>query len=138
MRVIDHIFIFAFAFAVPSAQACHLNRQARVSGTYSNLQYNEEGGDLLGIEIKIVPIGNDRFQAAIVVSDGAPAPMVLVDVHVANGLVSFKVPAQNQDLDDAWSFTGTLSANGLKGIIAHSAGGKEQVILPRRCGYCDR
>jgi len=29
----------------------------RIPGTYSNLEMNEDGGDLLGMEIKIVPIG---------------------------------------------------------------------------------
>ena len=33
------------------------------SGTYSSLYYNEEGGDLLGMEIRIVPAsGTDNYE----------------------------------------------------------------------------
>jgi len=110
----------------------------KVAGTYSSLEYNEEGGDLLGMEVKIVPVSDDRFQGAILVSEGAPAPMILTDVHVSGRSVTFKVPASNRDVDDAWIFQGTLSEKALKGTVTHSSGAKEQVTLLRRCGYWDR
>lgn len=111
------------------------SRDVKVTGTYSNLEYNEEGGDLLGIEIKIVPVAGGRLQAAVLVSEGEPAPLVLVDVRVSGRSISFKIPA---NIDDAWTFQGTISAKALKGTITYSSGTKEEVTLPRRCGYWDR
>lgn len=140
MQLIRSVTLVALVCAVASAAATPPTAQSavRVSGTYSNLAFNEEGGDLLGMEIKIVPASNDRFQAAILVSEGAPAPMVLVDLHVSGRAISFTVPARNREIDDQWSFKGTISAKALKGTITHGSGAKEQVTLPRRCGYWDR
>lgn len=108
---------------------------ARRESNGNVLESNEEGGALLGIEIKFVPVAGGRLQAAVLVSEGEPAPMVLVDVRVDGRSISFKVPA---NIDDTWTFQGTISAKALKGTIKYSSGTKEEVTLPRRCGYWDR
>jgi hypothetical protein len=123
--------------AVATAPKPHAPRQVEVAGTYSNLEFNDEGGDLLGIEVKIVPLG-DRYQAAVLVSEGAPSPMVLVDVTVTAQEVRFRVPRRDQERDDSWNFRGTVTASALNGVIIHASGVKENVKLPRRCGYWDR
>jgi hypothetical protein len=107
----------------------------KVPGTYSSLEYNDEGGDLLGMEVKIVPAGG-RLQAAVLVSEGEPAPMVVVDVRVTGRTVSFKMPAS--DFNEAWNFNATVTRKGLVGTIAYASGAKENVTLARRCGYWDR
>jgi len=103
----------------------------RLPGTFSNLNYNEDGGDLLGLEIKIVPVVGERYQAAVIVSNGEPQPMRVVDVRVNGRTISFEV----RDDDASWSFTGTVSTQSLKGTITHRRGGKEAVTLRRGCGY---
>jgi hypothetical protein len=136
MRLTGLVFLAFACVATTMAAVPAGSGSVKVTGTYSNLQYNEEGGDLLGMEIKIVPVTGERLQAVVLVSDGAPAPMVLVDVHVSGRSITFKVP--RNEFDDAWSFHGSISAKGLTGIITHGSGAKEQVTLPRRCGYWDR
>lgn len=134
--------IATFAFLLVSLVATSLaaaNAGAvRVTGTFSNLHYNNEGDDLLGMEVKIVPVSEGRYQAAILVSDGAPAPMVLADLHVSGRTVTFTVHVTSDGDDDSWNFAGTFSEKALVGTITHASGGTEKVTLPRRCGYWDR
>ena len=106
----------------------------RVTGTYSNLEYNEEAGDLVGVEVKIVPVSGGRLQPAVLVSEGEPAPMFLVDVRVSGSTVTFTVPGG----EEGRTFQGSISAKGLKGTITYASGVKQVVTLPRRCGYWDR
>ncbi len=106
------------------------------TGTFTNLTFNEDGGDLLGIEVKIVP-SRSGYQAVVLVSDGEPSRMVVVDVTVNGRSISFTVPAQSDGVD-AWSFEGTITRSVLKGKITHASGVTERVTLPRRCGYWDR
>jgi hypothetical protein len=107
---------------------------ARPTGTFTNLTFDEEAGDLLGLEIKIVP-SSSGFQAAVLVSEGAPSRMVIVDVTVSGRSVSFKVPAQSTAGGTDWRFDGSIDEETLKGKITHATGAKEDVILARRCGY---
>lgn len=106
----------------------------QVAGTYSSVEYNDESGDLLGMEIKVVPAGSG-FQAVILTCEGSPGPMHIVPLSVTGSEVSFIV---REDEDTSWSFRGTVTAASLTGTVTHSLGGSETVTLPRRCGYWDR
>jgi hypothetical protein len=106
----------------------------RVAGTYTNLEYHEESGDLVGVEVKIVPV-DDGFQAAVLVSEGAPQPLVVVTVSAKGGAVRFDVPGQN---GTSWSFIGTIGAKALTGTITYESGYRQKIVLQRRCGYWDR
>lgn len=106
----------------------------RVPGTYSNLEYNEDGGDLAGVELKIIPLER-AYQGALIVSEGEPQPMVLVDVIVRGDEVSFEVPGED---GVAWRFAGRITSTGLLGKISYAEGGVADVSLQRQCGYWDR
>jgi hypothetical protein len=121
-------------FLLPAVSLKAEPRRARVPGTYSNLQFNEDGGDLLGMEIKIVPIG-DHFQAVVLVSEGEPQPMVVVVVSVHGNSLGFSVPGKDRT---SWKFSGQVSPKSLTGTISYAQGGVEKVVLPRQCGYWDR
>jgi hypothetical protein len=85
MRLIFSLTFFpalALMVTLPGMAAPRRHAAVQLAGTYSNLEYNEEGGDLLGIEIKIVPAPHERFQAAVLVSEGAPSSLFVVDVKV--------------------------------------------------------
>jgi hypothetical protein len=118
-----------------SAQAaCAQQPAAKVPGTYSSLEYSNESGDLHGLEIKIIPV-DDRFQGAVLISEGEPQPMILVDVQIRGTSVSFSVPGES---GMAWKFSGHITAKTLNGTISYDSGGVEKVVLLRRCGYWDR
>jgi hypothetical protein len=137
MQLVIAVSIFTvFGSAVAEARATR-TQSPSLAGTYSNLSYNEEGGDLLGLELKIVPWG-ERYRAAVLVSEGSPSRMVVVDVRVKDRVVSFEVPPSGPDADDGFSFRGTQGKQNLTGTITYASGSKERVTLTRQCGYWDR
>lgn len=107
----------------------------RIAGTYSDLRYNEESGDLIGMEVKLVPVVGERLQAVIVVSEGEPAPLVVVNVQRKERTVSFRVSGNG---DAGWSFQGIVSLTSLKGTVTYGNGVRRTVTLRRGCGYWDR
>ncbi len=55
------VLIVMAVFAACSPAFADGGHEWRVTGIYSSLTYNEEGGDLLGMELLIVPReGDDR------------------------------------------------------------------------------
>src|SRR6266852_6036725 len=60
----------------------------RLTGTYSEMYYNAQGGDVLCTEIRIA---NTRkgFQGVIQFSEGTPEELIVVDIQIKNNAVSF-------------------------------------------------
>lgn len=63
-----------------------------ITGIYSDLYYNEEGGDLLGTEIFIVYSGSE-YVAFFQCWEGGSAGPTVSTVEVNGDAISFKVPA---------------------------------------------
>jgi hypothetical protein len=132
LNVVLAALVLLMPAAGPSTKATPA--KVKIAGTYTNVYYNEEAGDLLGMEIKIIPPSEEEHQAVVFVCEGSIGPMRLADVRVRGTNVSFEV----RESDEAsWSFVGTVSAKSLKGTITHSSGGRQTVTLQRRCGYWD-
>jgi hypothetical protein len=106
-----------------------------ISGTFTNLDFHEEAGDLLGLEIKIVPVAGG-YQAVVLESVGEPQPLIVVDLSVEGTKIAFDVRGDEGDV--AWTFSGTVSARSLSGTIRRGSNATEEVVLSRRCGYWDR
>lgn len=60
-------------------------------GTYSSFEYHEESGDLLGVEIYIIPAGAG-YWALFQESQGEPAAPVLVPADVGGDVITFNLP----------------------------------------------
>jgi hypothetical protein len=105
----------------------------RLTGTYSDMYYNVQGGDVLGTEIRIV---NTRkgFQGVIQFSEGAPEELVVVDIQIKNNAVSFVVPEPSPY---AGEFTGTISDGILRGEFRYKSGGSSKVELKKGKSYWD-
>src|SRR5882762_4247453 len=107
------------ALLVVLAMQCNANQTKtdkarslpRLTGTYSDMYYNAQGGDVLGTEIRII---NTRkgFQGVIQFSEGAPEELVVVDIQIKNDAVSFVVPELSPY---AGEFAGNIRAGVLKG-----------------------
>jgi hypothetical protein len=109
-------------------------QKVTVAGTYSSLAYHEEAGDLVGMEIKIIPL-DGGFQGAVLLSEGEPRAMVLVSVAVQGTDVRFQMSGEGLP---EWSFVGRVTPTQLVGKISYAEGGVEDVVLSRQCGYWDR
>ena len=103
-------------------------------GTFSNFRFNNEGGDIQGVEVKVVytRLGN---QAAVQFSEGEPGPLALAPVKCDGTRVSLKIP--KADGRAAVTFEGVVSKDRLVGELVYETGGREKLSLPRRKGYWD-
>lgn len=102
-----------------------------VTGTYTNMAYNEEGGDLLGWEMQLIPSKNG-YKAVVQFAEGAEPDIALVDVTVSGAQVHFVLPAS---FFPPLEFDGTVSPTGLEGNFKSKDGSLEHLVLPRRPSY---
>jgi hypothetical protein len=106
--------------------------KTKLTGTFSNLFYNQESGDLGGVEVKIVYTRNG-YQAAIQFSEGTPSKLVVAEIKFKGHEVYFKVPETIYE----GHFEGQISNDSLKGIFKFTGGGDWEVDLPRKASYWD-
>ena len=65
--------------------------EVRPTGTFSNLHFHAEGGDLLGTEVKIV-LTRNGYQAALQIAEGGPSEIMVADVTVQHKTIRFSIP----------------------------------------------
>jgi hypothetical protein len=108
----------------------------QITGIYSDLYYNAEGGDLLGTEIFIVFADTDDFVAFVQCWQGGTTRPTVVSVGVNEDAISFAVP---EPASCAGTFKGRITISGFDGVWTHSVGqGRtetEPVHLKRKHSY---
>jgi len=121
------ILLGAFALKCDANQVkIGKNRSApRLTGTYTDMHYGSQGGDLLGTEIKIVST-RKGLQGALQFAEGAPEELVIVDIQIKDSAVSFVVPESSPY---AGEFTGTIMNGVLTGEFRFKSGGSNRVEL---------
>ena len=97
------------ALATPSQAA--KPKPLRPSGLYTNLRYIEEAGDLLGMELLVVPAGPNHWTAFVQISEGGEPYTVLVPFQVEGDKVEFTLPAEGEFPNE--HFAGRLYENKL-------------------------
>ncbi len=105
----------------------------RFTGTYTNMQYNAEGGDLLGEEIKIVWTDHG-YQGALQFAEGGAGPLMIVVIHINTNKIEFTLPESSRY---AGSFRGTIADGVIHGAFAYKNGGTETVTLKKGKSYWD-
>src|SRR6266852_1007446 len=105
-----------------SPSSTEAQKPPRITGTYTNMHYVAEAGDVIGYEIKIVFTG-DKFQAALQIAEGVPGELVVVDVQSDNAKINFSIPSGNC----AGQFSGTVENGVLKGEFHFKNGVSEKV-----------
>ncbi len=105
-------------------------RPANPTGTFSSMYYNEEGGDLLGIEIRIV-YTNKGFQGTIQDAQGEPDELTLITATIDddnNVTISFTDPSTANPV----TISGRITKAGIEKKTGWGMGGK---ILKRAPSY---
>jgi hypothetical protein len=122
------------------AQGAGTNRESvantpniRLTGTYTNMYFHREAGDLLGEEIKIVKT-RQGYQGALQFSEGEPGDLIIVNIRIDGKNVNFQIP---NDSSYAGQFSGTIENGILKGKFLFKTGGMEDVELKKGKGYWD-
>jgi hypothetical protein len=130
--LLSAIFVASISLcALPGlAQA---QKEPRITGTYTDMHYNEEGGDVLGEEIRIV-YSAGGYQGALQFAEGVPEALIVVGVKVDGNKISFTIPG---DSSYAGQFSGAIENGVLKGEFRFKAGGSEKVSLKKGKSYWD-
>ena len=105
------------------------------TGTFSDMYYNEAGGDLLGTEVRIV-YGREGHKVVFQTASGIPDDPVVVDARFTDGFLEFALQAGQWDKPA--HFRGRIVARRLMGTLTDEDGGEEKLDLPRRAGYWDQ
>ena len=85
--------VLVLTMVMMAGQLHAVEKKIRVTGIYSNLYYNQEGGDLLGTEIFIVSAQEDGYFAFFQSWAGGTTVPVVVPVQVDGNKVTFAIPA---------------------------------------------
>jgi hypothetical protein len=101
---------------------------SKVTGVFSDMAYNKEGGDVIGIEIFLV-YSNRGYFAVYQSSEGAPSVPVVLPAKVVGSSVSFQIPSE---IDSRGSFMGTIDNNELTGCFS---GNGQSIHLKRKPSY---
>ena len=106
-----------------------------LTGTFSNLTYLEEEGDVTGMEITIIPsgsAGNYSYHALIQIAEGEPAAPQLVPVNYDGQrlLIVFNYPGAG-----GVTFEGKLSGTSLSGNLTGTQFASTKYVLPRKASY---
>jgi hypothetical protein len=107
---------------------------SRITGTYTNMYYNKEGGDVLGEELKVVVTQGGQYQGALQFAEGEPEHLLLVNIEVTGDTIRFVVPEGDTR---AGSFSGTISGSAIHGEFRYANGAVEKVVLKRGKSYWD-
>ena len=107
---------------------------SRITGTYTHMYYNEEGGDVLGEELKIVATQGRRHQGALQFAEGEPGNLLVVNIEVTGDAIRFAVP---EGETHAGSFSGTISGDAIHGEFRYANRAVEKVVLKKGKSYWD-
>jgi hypothetical protein len=108
------IKLFAFLLILAFPLLAFGEAKLKITGTYSDLKYNEEGGDLLGCEIRIV-VAKEGYEGTFQMSEGGPDSLLLINpITVEGDKIKFKVPEESLY---AGEFAGKINKAGLKGVF---------------------
>jgi hypothetical protein len=127
--MISRSFLRLKAALVLCAAATNVGSAAQtpISGIYSNLRYNSQGGDLLGMELLILPSEGSGWTVVAQIAEGGAPCVSVASLRVAGENVEFALPKGGQ-CGEA-HFRGKLTGQDLQlswdsGSIGHLTRGK--------------
>ncbi len=115
------------------AQDTRALRQGIVFGTFSDLRYNHQGGDLLGTEITIIPQYRSAY-AIVQCASGAVTDPVFVPVQIKGNRITFQI--ENGSLCTG-KYTGNIRSRGML-LSVRESDNSGNGFLPRRKSYWAR
>jgi hypothetical protein len=118
------------------AQSTPAQRHGPAFGTFSNLHYIAQTGDVVGTEITIIPQYKTAY-AIFQCSEGAPSDPFLVPVSINGNQIQFTVHSRDKSCEG--TFIGTITTRGMT-IVAQSDNKGQKApeageLLLRRASY---
>jgi hypothetical protein len=124
--------LFAVLAGSMQAQSTPAQRHGLAFGTFSNLHYIAQTGDVVGTEITIIPQHKTAY-AIFQCSEGMPDDPVLVPVSINGNQIQFTVRSQDKSCDGV--FTGAITPKGLKLLPQSQKPSEGGELLLRRASY---
>ncbi len=112
----------------------HAENNVKKTGTFSNLTYHKESGDLLGVEIRIV-YAKQGYQGTFQASEGEPDNLELINSIIFDGN-SIRFAISSSSLYGG-KFVGSITDANLSGTLTLNNGHKVLINLKRRGSYWD-
>ena len=126
MRIVSILALVLWMFAVRGADAD--GRKVKVTGIYSDLAYNQEGGDVLGTELFIV-FSRQGYYVFFQSSEGEPSVPMVVKAKVSGSNITFALPPE---ADPRGEFVGKITDNELVGSFKANG---QAIHLKRKNSY---
>jgi hypothetical protein len=113
--------------------AVEAQRPNNVTGTYTSLRFNQDGGDLLGQEVRIVFTRNG-YRGVLQFAEGDAGDLIIVNVTIDGNKVRFVIPDAS---GYGGEFNGTFQEGAIRGTFKFKSGGEETVLLRKGKSYWD-
>jgi hypothetical protein len=97
------------------------------------MYFHQEGGDLLGEELKIV-VARNGYQGALQFAQGEPSDLIAVDIKLTGNNIEFTIP---DSYPEAAQFSGTIETGVIRGVFKFKTGGEATVELKKGKSYWD-
>lgn len=109
--------------------------QQKPTGLYSSFYYNQEGGDLIGIEILIL-IGGSDYYVVFQSSEGVPFVPEIAQASIDGNVLKFSLA--EKEFGYSGEFEGIISEQGIIGQFKNgqlSPSGEKKVMLVKGSSY---
>ena len=130
MKYFQTLFVLFISFCLISASAAD---KIKYTGTFSSLEYNEEGGDLLGVELRIV-YTDKGYQGMLQIAEGNISTVMIVSPKFTGEKITFLIDSSETYKS---TFEGVIDNEKIVGKIKFYTGGEMQLRLPRKKSYWD-
>lgn len=122
------------AFAILSCTSNDYSADIRKVGTYSDMCYNTESGDVNGMEVRIV-ITKAGPYAIFQASEGALSVPVVIKVNTSDDRIEFDIP---ETVPFGGKFKGVIKSDEMVAAIEGYTGYAANLRLKRQPSYWER
>ena len=128
------IFLAAAVYTLHSEAAANQSSRVKVTGSYSDMRSVPESGDILGIEVFVLP-SRSGYQVVFQDAEGSPNVPTVVPAKIEKNHIEFDLPERQ---GYSGKFVGVITNNDMRGEFTNgqlSSSGKKTFILKRGRSY---
>lgn len=129
--------LICFILALTAINVCVADQvDYKITGIYSDLDTNEDSGDLLGMEFFLF-LGDNKYYVLVQSAEGVPYRPALVHCAISGNKLMFTLPPSKTGYTG--TFKGTVFADRIEGIMQNGqvspATGQKIIILKKGNSY---
>ena len=133
-RYFKLVYLMVFSLLITCAVFAN-DSVGKITGVYSDMDYNSEGGDLIGIEVNVI-YSSEGYFVVFQASEGAPSVPVVIKATVSGENIDFVIPDRGAVYSG--KFHGVIKKDGMKGNVEGYTGYASKLWLKRQLSYWQR